>query len=432
MKQKLTLWINKYLNDNLGLREQIFHQLLLIGMVLGVVIGISSIITNAGIASIIVNFFASAAAFAMLEYSIRTGPNKLFYIISVILVFMIVFPILFFTSGGPHSGTPSFFVFAIVFTIFMLEGKSMYVIATLEIALYIGICVFAYRYPETVSFFKTERDTVADIVIGFTVSGIALGVTVFRYTRIYDKKQRQLSEAYVTLDRVNRTKTEFLQDIKHEIRNPLTVIALGIDFIHNNVETGGGPQKTNEALNNIQDETMRLGRMINSMVEMAVSSERLANREKIDFAIMLNKCAEAFRFQAEQKHNTLRVEIAPGLPFVYAEREQLEHIPVNLLSNSIDCTQDGDITIAVTAEEGYITVRVHDTGEGVPPEILPRIFERGVSGKGGKGYGLSICKTIVEAHGGEINMESVIGRGATVTFTIPVYGGQDEERGEGV
>jgi signal transduction histidine kinase len=178
--------------------------------------------------------------------------------------------------------------------------------------------------------------------------------------------------------------------------------------------------------------------MVNGMVELAVMNEKPQSREKTDLAAMLKKCAEKERLYAEQKHDKLRVDISPDLPYVYAEPEQLERVPINLLSNAIDCTQDGEITLEATADNGYITIRVRDTGEGIPPELMPRIFERGVSGKGGKGYGLSICKTIVEAHGGEIEIKSEqrdaapngrCGGGTTVTFTLPVYGGQNV-RGE--
>ena len=98
----------------------------------------------------------------------------------------------------------------------------------------------------------------------------------------------------------------------------------------------------------------------------------------------------------------------------------------------MECTQDGDITLEAFVEKNYITVCIRDTGEGVQPELLPRVFERGVSGKGGKGYGLSICKTIVEAHGGDIEVESEQGKGTAVTFTIPVYSGQNEARKDGL
>jgi signal transduction histidine kinase len=122
----------------------------------------------------------------------------------------------------------------------------------------------------------------------------------------------------------------------------------------------------------------------------------------------------------------LRVEIAPDLPQVYAVPEQLARVPVNLLQNAMNATAGGEISLAATFADGYITVKIRDSGTGIDPELLPRVFERGVSGGDGKGYGLAICKTIIEAHGGAIDIESKKGWGATATFTVPLYGGQGE------
>jgi signal transduction histidine kinase len=182
------------------------------------------------------------------------------------------------------------------------------------------------------------------------------------------------------------------------------------------------------ALNVIQDKAVRLGLMINGMVDLATVSGNPASRAKVDFAAMLRQSAEDVRPESEQKHNTLRTEIAPDLPQVYAVPEQLARVPVNLLQNAMNATAGGEISLRATQTDGCITVTIRDSGRGIAPELLPRVFERGVSGGDGKGYGLSICKTIIEAHGGAIDIESEKGLGTTVTFTVPLYGGQSEAR----
>jgi signal transduction histidine kinase len=196
--------------------------------------------------------------------------------------------------------------------------------------------------------------------------------------------------------------------------------------MRNCIDAESGAEEMPGALAAIQDEAMRLGLMINGMVELAVMSGSLASRTRLDFADMLRRRAETARQGVEGKRNTLRVEIAPDLPHVYAVPEQLERVPVNLLQNAVNATEDGEISLAATLDGNYITVKIRDNGTGISAELLPRVFERGVSGKGGKGYGLSICKTIIEAHGGAVAIESEPGKGTTVTFTVPVYGGQSE------
>jgi signal transduction histidine kinase len=402
------------------LNVQSFNLLGFAGMAAGFLVGLLSLAlratANAVICALI--FFLAFALMWCVEKKKLTHRAGARLIIAA--VFMFAFPALFFTAGGYRSGMPSFFVFAIIFTAIMTEsGRERAAALILEFALYISCCLVAYHYPGTVTPFQTEYDYFRDVIIGIAVTSVLLTAVVLLHLRIYHDRQKRLAE-------LDKLKTEFLQDIGHEIRNPLLVISLGADYIRNNMETEGGAEKSLSALTVLQDEAVRLGRMIDGMVELAVMSENPKNREKTDFAALLRKCAEASRLQAEQRGNVLRVEISPDLPPVYADPEQLERVPVNLLSNAVNAVSGGEITIETFTDTAYITVRVRDTGEGIAPELLPRIFDRGVSGRGGKGYGLSICKTVTEAHGGRIWIESEPGKGTTVMFTVPVYGGQRE------
>ena len=242
-------------------------------------------------------------------------------------------------------------------------------------------------------------------------------------------KGQALAAENAALENLNRMKTEFLQDIKHEIRNPLQVISLGTDFIAGCISKPAREQDSKNALAAVQHEAVRLGHMVNGMVELATMSGNI-KREKTDLAMLLamllENCAETSRLLLEQKNIVLHINTAPNLPPVYVEAAQMMRVPINLINNAADAIhgQDGKIVITATADEGYVTVQIRDTGEGIPSELLPKVFERGVSGKGSKGFGLSICKTIIEAHGGTIGIESE--QGTVVTFTIPVYGGQSE------
>jgi signal transduction histidine kinase len=255
---------------------------------------------------------------------------------------------------------------------------------------------------------------------------------VFETLRTAQEKAAADTEK-AALENLSRMKTEFLQDIKHEVRTPLHVISLGTDFINHCLDDGNMIDDARNALSTIQNEAMRLGRMVNGMVELADMSGSPANRTKVDFSAVLSHVAETARLQTEKKQNTLRVEIAPDLPCVYGEAGQLERVPANLIENANNCTNrtgGGEIILKAYKDKNYITVHISDTGEGITPELLPDIFKRGVSGKGGKGYGLSICKTIIDAHGGNITIESEPNKGTDVTFTIPVYGGQENRKRE--
>jgi signal transduction histidine kinase len=165
--------------------------------------------------------------------------------------------------------------------------------------------------------------------------------------------------------------------------------------------------------------------MVKGMVTIASISEIGEKRKRAQFAALLRRGAESLRLVAEKKGNALSVEVPDGLPDVYIKSDNYTRVIANLLSNAIDHTRNGKISITAETDNSYIIVRVTDTGEGIPPGILQNVFDRGISGKSSTGYGLYLCKAVVEAHGGTISIESEPGKGTTVTFTIPIYSGQE-------
>jgi signal transduction histidine kinase len=340
-------------------------------------------------------------------------------------------------GGEYHGAMPYFFILAVIFTVFMLEGKWAIIMAAVELAVYIFICIYAWLYIPAMPEYLDEGKKLFETVFGFSVVSVALGITAFIHFRLYNEQQKKLKEqngelekANEQLESLNRMKTEFLQDISHEMQNPLTTITRGIGFAGSRIDKPDGVQTALDALKIAEDEAMRLGRMVASMVNLARMSGGTESREKVDFKELLVNCAEMFRLQMDNHENELNVDIDPGLPFVYGVTDQLKQVLINLLSNTVRHTRNGKVTLEALCDDGFITVRVRDTGEGIPSELMLRVFERGVSSKDSSGYGLFICQTIVEAHGGAIGIESRPGKGTTVIFTVPVYGGQSETRGE--
>jgi NtrC-family two-component system sensor histidine kinase KinB len=137
---------------------------------------------------------------------------------------------------------------------------------------------------------------------------------------------------------------------------------------------------------------------------------------------------EPLRAQVESKGLAFRVEAPSDLPFVLADRPQIERVIANLVSNAVRHTDPGgEIQIAAVRRTGRIAISVRDTGRGIPPEYLPNIFEKFVrvpdAPSGGAGLGLAISKSIVEEHGGQIVVQSKLGHGTTFTFTLRVTTG---------
>jgi signal transduction histidine kinase len=422
MKKMIFKFFYAYFDPALGLRVRLFHVLAIAGIVISISSGIMAVASNSGPIHTVVNFIMAAFAYILLIFSHRTGRYQVCYFITIIVVFMILFPIQFFTAGGYNSGMPSFFVFAVAFTIFMLEGKKAILLSCVELLLYVAICLIAYFYPETVNPFAEEAEEMIDIIFGFTVVSIVLGISMFFHFRLYNEQQKKLNEQNIILAQSNRAKTEFLSNTSHEMRTPLTVISVNVQTVKNLLEDLSiNDPAAEELLKNSQSEIMRLARMVGGMLSLASMSEN-TDKTVVDLTALLQSIADMLRLNIQRTGNRLTVNIEPNMK-VFGSADLLAQVVTNLIQNAGAHTMNGNISLSASKKGSEIHITVRDTGTGIAPELLPRIFERGVS-IGGTGFGLYLCKTVVESHGGKIWIESEPGKGTTVIFTLPFFEGQ--------
>jgi two-component system phosphate regulon sensor histidine kinase PhoR len=231
------------------------------------------------------------------------------------------------------------------------------------------------------------------------------------------------------LRRLEQVRTEFVANVSHELRTPLTAI-------HGYVETllGGAleePGNAKKFLEIVYRQTERLGRLINDLtdlsnIELGKVSLRLAPTTLEE---VFDSVLAVIEPRARRGEVTLGAKIPPGMPRVKADHDRLAQILINLVDNAVKYTPGGG-TVSVRALEtgrGTVEVSVEDTGVGIPSSDLPRITERFYRVDkarsrelGGTGLGLAIVKHLVLAHGGELQIESEVGRGTTARFTLPV------------
>jgi signal transduction histidine kinase len=418
---KIKRFIARYFDPALDLRVQAFNLLGFGGIAAGIFVAVSSVVSNAGAATVLVNLAISVAAFILLQFTER---KKLRYHagtwIIVIGVFLFAFPYLFFAAGGYRSGMPCFFVFAILFTAIMLENKWERAAAlVVEFALYAACFLTAYFAPERVSHFATERDYMFDALTGVFVVGLILIFVVLLYMRIYDIRQKRLDE-------LDKLKTEFLQNISHELKTPLTVIInYALDTLRELEREPLNVPEMEFDQNRIRAEGERLKRMVSQLLDVtAIESGKLKiHREPVSLAALLSRVADARYTALNENETRLALEIPGNLPEIAADTDAIEQVLLNLLSNAARHTKGGVITISLSAEGGSQNVCVADDGEGMNPEAREQAFLRYVERKSGvsgrSGMGLYICKKLIGAHGGEIGIESAAGKGTAVWFKLP-------------
>jgi signal transduction histidine kinase len=233
------------------------------------------------------------------------------------------------------------------------------------------------------------------------------------------REQQLLAENKIH-DCINRMKIEFFQNMSHHLKTPLTVISTSLhnmtDMINfGSIDTGD----MLVILENAQSEVMRLSKMLDNTMKSLSLNDSHQKMELIDVNIFLKEIADIHRALLERRFNTLKLEIPASPSFINGNRELLTHVMANLLSNANRYTIGGLILIKSFEENEWVTIIVQDNGSGIRRDILPYIFERGVSDKG-TGLGLSICKITVEAHNGVIFVDSSE-NGTEFTIKLPVY-----------
>jgi signal transduction histidine kinase len=170
--------------------------------------------------------------------------------------------------------------------------------------------------------------------------------------------------------------------------------------------------------------------MIDDLFELARLDAGILElrRAPVCLADLVAEAREGMQMQADERSIRLEVQIAPAIPPIALDRRRIGRVLLNLLGNALRHTPEGG-TVTILAEQDGATTRVsvRNTGEGIAPEDLDRIFERFYRGEksrsreqGGAGLGLAIAKGLVKAHGGRIWAESTLGRGATISFALPV------------
>jgi signal transduction histidine kinase len=244
------------------------------------------------------------------------------------------------------------------------------------------------------------------------------------------KTLEELQAAKRELEMVNRefkemdeTRMKFIGIASHELKTPLTAIKANIDFILSEKE-GKIPENLKSYLLTIQRNTNRIQMRMDQMLDLSrIKSDRLLfNRERV----LLSEVMGGYINEVKpvDKNLSIQVDIPPDL-LIYADRNALHDIFINLLSNAFKFTGDGgQVSIAAGPEDQSILLKIRDTGMGIPEDKLQLIFDEFYQVEGGKyggtGLGLAIAKRLVEEHGGNIWVESQLGKGSTFCFTIPL------------
>jgi two-component system, NtrC family, sensor kinase len=211
--------------------------------------------------------------------------------------------------------------------------------------------------------------------------------------------------------------------IAHELNNPINNITLTSHMLREDYADLSDDERR-EMIEDIIQQAERTKKIVTSLLDFARKSE--SNIEPLDLSEVVKSTLSLAQNQLKLKGVGIRLDIAPHLPPIHGDAQQLSQVVLNLVLNAIDVSPKGgriDLSVSRASEDGFVEIQVRDYGSGIPDHILPLIFDPFFTTKAkgkGTGMGLSICKGIVSKHGGEIAVDTELGRGTTFSVRLPV------------
>ena len=209
---------------------------------------------------------------------------------------------------------PAFFVFAIIFTVLMLEKRRALIVSLLEIVLYIGLCLVAYHFPDTVTPFSTEADRLADILLAFVSVSIVCGSVLYLHLKEYNQQQLLLEEQNLRLRSLDNAKSTFLTTVAHEIKNPLSSISLHARDTSELLEEDPLDfSLMQENLRTIEQSVMRIDRIVLDLMDtVSIEQGRLAlSLVPSDLGALLHSVEKDFSSHPSPGNNQLSLRYSP-------------------------------------------------------------------------------------------------------------------------
>jgi signal transduction histidine kinase/CheY-like chemotaxis protein len=290
----------------------------------------------------------------------------------------------------------------------------------------------SYHYKEALRSLSEAREHRAEISV--------LLNEVNKANYQLDRLNRMLSFARAKADEAREERDRFALAVSHELRSPLNFIIGFSDLMVNSPETYGTPATWPPGLyddvKEIYKSSTHLMSLINDILDMGKmdAQQMLIFKEKIDIEVIFEDVREMVHTSVENKGLKLIIDIEPDLPAVFADRTRIRQVLLNLVTNAMRFTKKGSIMLSAkrkTAE--LLQVEVRDTGTGIAKDDLPKVFAefRQVGNVNwqraeGTGLGLAIGRRFIQLHGGEMDVESELGKGSNFFFTIPFHQSTDD------
>ena len=433
------------------LLEHLFSPDLPINLLLFNTITIGGLI--GGIISVIVSFSVKLPWIQSLMAIVATGvvifgiylgnctnKRKLAELLIIIVVSVVVFPVMFITGGGSKGGMPHWFVMGIVFNFLLLEGKTSWILAVIQIIISVGCFAVEIFYPEAITPLANEYSGMIDIVQCMLIAALTIGLIVRFQIKAYEqvlKRGQQINEQLEHMteeaNRANQAKSEFLSNMSHDIRTPMNVIIGMTKILKENIDD---PERLNSAIEKIEMASEHMLTLINDVLDMrkVESGKMELLHESFNIIELLKEIESIVEDSIHQRNIQFESNYEKIVhKELFGSTLQIKQILMNIMSNAIKYNKEGGKLIvsceeiATTSEEAVFRFVFQDTGIGMKKEFVQHIFEAFSQEDNGSrahfkgtGLGMAIVKKMIDLMNGKIEVESEYNVGSKFTVELPL------------
>jgi len=341
-------------------------------------------------------------------------------------------------SGGVENPFVFYFIFHVVLASVLLSKRAVYFQAFIAIV-YVAVICFGEYYKfiphySLTGFFPNALTPVGHWYStgGFIVFASTLIFTCFIATSFVDRLkegEKELAIVNTKLEQQDRLRSQYVLTVSHDLQASLSAIQSCLKVVLLNL-TGVIPEKAREMIARAENRSRAILHFVKDLLDLSrFRAEAQFEKDKISLKNLLQKIVNQMKLRVNEKEITIKIEHVNNMR-VLADPAMLEHAFLNLIQNAIRYTpQGGEISIRShePRDNGFLQVSVSDTGIGISHDDIPHIFEdfyraenAVIMEQNGTGLGLAIVKKIIEDHGGEIHVESEIGKGSQFIISLPV------------
>ena len=374
-------------------------------------------------------FILSALTYFLWRYE---EYNLISYVLCFVTCFLI-FPLFFFVTGYIYNGIPVFLASAVVLTFFLIEGRSVWVIAALELAYYCLMFIFCYNNTELLDYYMDNNCTFIEKVLNFLFACLVPILIVSYQTALFNRIKVKKEQSYISIRNSELSKIRFLANMTHEIRNPMNAIVGMNELVLKENLTPGAREQAEV----IRDASNQLLRIVNNILIYSKldSNKWEAVPVKYSFKELMREVIDNVSRGMQEEGADFYVFIDHTIPtYLFGDIQGVKQIFMYLLYNSIQQTQRRSMSLEIHSERiaeehmHRFKCRIAETGSGMPEadvDSLLGAFNKYDSRRNAtlKGLGLeiSICNALLAMMNGFLKIESVVGVGTAIIFEFSNY-----------